>query len=164
MLSTRNGCSARRAQDNGLAPPTGLFPNRQHALQISYAAEVMHLKWSARAAARFAPASAKSIDQIIWVFDPPRTCRDVVHNRTRPEGLSEMLQSPQFDAAKLATNYRANLVVRPIPQTPHGSRCRRPMSHRQRLHGTAEHDKLQQSQGALVVVGQRIVVRESTEL
>jgi len=74
MLSTGDGCTARRAQDNGLAPPIGPFPDRQRsASQVTEAAEMMHLEWSRRIAARFAFASVKSIDQIIWAFDPPRT-------------------------------------------------------------------------------------------
>ena len=125
---------------------------------------MMHLEWSGRIAARFAFASVKSIDQIIWAFDPPRTCRDVVDSRTCPVGSGQMLQSPQLDAAKLTTDHGANLVVRAFPQTRHGFCSRRPMSHRQRLHETAEHDELQQSQGALDVVGERMVVRKPTEL
>src|SRR5262249_34122511 len=35
---------------------------------------------------------------------------------------------------------------------------------RQRLDETAEHNEFQQSQGALVVIGKRVVVRKTTEL
>ncbi len=165
VLSTGNGRPARRAQDDGLAPPARSFPDYQRPTsQVSNATEVMHLERPRRAAACFASASIQPVDQVIRVSDPPRTSCDIVNSSTYPKGSCEVLQPPQFDCAKLAPDYRTNLVVRAFPQTGHGPRPRRSMSQRQRLDEAAEHNKLQHSQGAFVVIGKRVIVRKTTEL
>lgn len=101
LLPTGHASTASPTEDDGLAPPAGLLPDRQRsAPQALHAAEMMHLERPRRIAAGLALVGLETTDQVIRTFDPTRPCRDIVDKRTCPAGAGQMLQPPQLDTKR----------------------------------------------------------------